>query len=197
MYFWLCRVFIAAWAFLQMQRAGATLQCVEWASHCGGFSCCRAQVLGHLGFGSCGSLALEHRLKSCDTWVQLLCGKWDLPASGVELVSSAWAGRFFTTEPPEKPYPLIFDLSLKAELLSSSYHLTKVASDSISGHIRRIPFCLSYLTSEQQWLFPWLFLYSVLLKIGIPDLFSPVTGSLSGPLSVTGVRRRASVEINL
>ena len=55
----------------------------------------------------------------------------------------------FTTEPPEKPYPLIFDLSLKAELLlSSSYHLTKVANDPISGHIKRILFYLSYLTSE-------------------------------------------------
>ena len=64
-----------------------------------------------------------------------------LPGPEVELVSSAWAGRFFTTEPPEKPYPLIFDLSLKAELLlSSSYHLTKMANDPISGHIKRIPF---------------------------------------------------------
>ena len=39
-----------------------------WASHCGGFSCCRAQALGCSGFsncstqlGSCGPRALEHR----------------------------------------------------------------------------------------------------------------------------------------
>ena len=28
---------------------------------------------------------------------------WDLPGPGIELVSPALAGRFFTTEPPEKP----------------------------------------------------------------------------------------------
>ena len=33
-------------------------------SHCGGFSCCWAQALGHAGFSSCGSWALEHRLNS-------------------------------------------------------------------------------------------------------------------------------------
>jgi len=45
------------------------------ASHCGGFSCCRARVLGAKaagieahGLSSCGSQALEHRLSSCGTW---------------------------------------------------------------------------------------------------------------------------------
>ena len=38
--------------------------CVQ-ASHCGGFSCCGARDLGPLGFGSCGSWALEHGLNSC------------------------------------------------------------------------------------------------------------------------------------
>ena len=33
-------------AFLQLQRAGATLPCGAQASHCGGFSCCRAWALG-------------------------------------------------------------------------------------------------------------------------------------------------------
>ena len=28
---------------------------------------------------------------------------WDLPGSGIEPVSPALAGRFFTTEPPGKP----------------------------------------------------------------------------------------------
>ena len=32
--------------FLQLQRAGATLRCGVRASHCGGFSCCRARALG-------------------------------------------------------------------------------------------------------------------------------------------------------
>ena len=32
--------------FLQLWRAGATLHCGAWASHCSGFSCCRACALG-------------------------------------------------------------------------------------------------------------------------------------------------------
>ena len=32
--------------FLQLWRAGASLHCSVTASHCGGFSCCRAQALG-------------------------------------------------------------------------------------------------------------------------------------------------------
>ena len=42
----------------------------------------------------------------CGAWVQLLRGMWDLPRSGIEPVSPAMAGRFFTTEPlvsPESP----------------------------------------------------------------------------------------------
>ena len=52
-----------AWAFSS---------CGERASHCGGFSCCRAPALGMKasvvvarGLSSCGSQALEHRLRSC------------------------------------------------------------------------------------------------------------------------------------
>ena len=47
-----------------------------------------------------GSQALKHRLSSCDAWVQLLCGMWDLPRSGMKPSSPALAGGFFTTEPP-------------------------------------------------------------------------------------------------
>ena len=46
---------------------------------------------------------LEHRLGSCGTWAQLLQGIWDLPELGIEPVSPALAGEFFTTEPPGKP----------------------------------------------------------------------------------------------
>ena len=56
-YFWLCWVFVAA-----------------WASHCSGFSCCGARALGTRvsvvaasELSSCGSRALEHRLSSCST----------------------------------------------------------------------------------------------------------------------------------
>ena len=55
------------------------------------------------GLSSCGSQTLEHRLNSCGTWAQLLCGMWDLPGSGIEPVSPALTGGFFTPEPPGKP----------------------------------------------------------------------------------------------
>ena len=36
-------------------------------------------------------------------------GVWDLPRPGVELVSTALAGRFFTTGPPGKPRNTVFN----------------------------------------------------------------------------------------
>ena len=50
-----------------------------------------------------GAPGLEHRLSRCGTQAKLLCGMWDLPGSGIEPVSPALVGRFFTTEPPGKP----------------------------------------------------------------------------------------------
>ena len=96
--------------FLQLQRAGATLCCNAWASHCSGFSCCgaralgaRASVVAARGLSSCGSRALEHMLSSCGARAQLLRGMWDLPRPGLEPMSPALAGRFLTTVPPGKP----------------------------------------------------------------------------------------------
>ena len=40
----------------------------------------------------------------------MLLGMWDLPESGIKPVSPVLAGRFFTTEPPEKPRSLVFKL---------------------------------------------------------------------------------------
>ena len=45
---------------------------------------------------------LEHRLNSGRTWAELLHGTWDLPGSGIEPMSPALEGGFFTTEPPGK-----------------------------------------------------------------------------------------------
>ena len=44
-----------------------------------------------------------HRLSSCGSRAQLLCGMWDLPRPGLEPVSPALAGRFSITAPPGKP----------------------------------------------------------------------------------------------
>ena len=56
------------------------------------------------------SLVAEHRLQTCrlsncGSWAQLLCGTWDLPRPGLELVSPALAGRFSPTAPPGKSLP--------------------------------------------------------------------------------------------
>ena len=59
-----------------------------------------ALVVAARGLCSCRSKALEHRLNSCAAWAQLLCIMWDLPRSGIEPMSPALAGGFFTTEPP-------------------------------------------------------------------------------------------------
>ena len=84
-------------------KQGLLSSCGALASNCSGFSCCRARSLGCTGFSicgarglsSCGSWALEHRLNSCDPWALLLCGTWDLPRSGIELVSPALASGLF------------------------------------------------------------------------------------------------------
>ena len=60
-----------------------------------------ASVVMARGLSRCGSLALEHRLNSCDAW--LPHSIWDLPRLGIEPISPALTGRLFTTEPPRKP----------------------------------------------------------------------------------------------
>ena len=86
------------------------------ASHCGGFSCCRAQAPGLVGSvagtlrlrgswaGSRDSQALgrgpvvaAHQI-SCS----LLHSMWDLSGAGIEIMSPAMAGRFLSTVPPGK-----------------------------------------------------------------------------------------------
>ena len=109
LYFGCVRSLLLRAGFLQLWRAGATLRCGAWASHCGGFFCCGAWALGvwasavvARGLGSCGSWALECRLSSCGTRAQLLHSMWDLPRTGLEPVSPALTGGFLTTVPPGK-----------------------------------------------------------------------------------------------
>ena len=49
------------------------------------------------------SLVAEHRLSSCGILASLLRGMWDSPGSGVEPMSPALAGRFFTAMSSWKP----------------------------------------------------------------------------------------------
>ena len=85
------------------REGGLLSSCSAQIFHCGGFPCYGAQALGHSGFSSCSSQALEHRLHSCGSWASLFHGMWDLPRSGIKLMSPALANGFFTTEPPGKP----------------------------------------------------------------------------------------------
>ena len=68
-----------------------------------------ASVVVVCGLSICGSWAPEHTLHGCST---NLVAPWHvgLPRPGVKCVSSALAGRFFTTEPPEKPFNFYFIL---------------------------------------------------------------------------------------
>ena len=72
----------------------------------------RTSVAVACGLSIRSSAALECRLNSCGPQAYLFHGMWDLPGPGIELVSSALAGRFFTTEPPGKLDSLISYLSL-------------------------------------------------------------------------------------
>ena len=84
-YFWLHWVFIAAHGLpLVVESRGLLSCCTVWASHWGGFSCCRAQGLQQLW--CMGSVVTAPRLQSAGsvvvTWAQWLYGMWDLLEQG-------------------------------------------------------------------------------------------------------------------
>ena len=87
-YFWLRCFCCCLPASSSCGDQGATLGCSERASHCGGFSCCRAWDLG-----ACASLVVARRLQSTGSVLVahgLSCtGMWNLPKPGIELVSPA------------------------------------------------------------------------------------------------------------
>ena len=57
--------------FSSRSERGLLSRCGAWASHCSGFSGCRAGALGHPGFSSYGFQAPEFRLSSCVAWTEL------------------------------------------------------------------------------------------------------------------------------
>ena len=58
----LCRLFLCCCK--PLAAAQLLSSCSAWASHCGGFLCCRAWLLGCTGFSSWSSQALEQTLRS-------------------------------------------------------------------------------------------------------------------------------------
>ena len=128
--------------FLQLRRAGVTIPCSVRASHCNGFSCCRARAPGMrasvvvaCGLSSCGLQALERRLSSCCTRAQLLRGMWDLPGPGLEPVSPALAGGFLTTAPPGKPCLFVFGTRFCLQDLESCVNLL-ACSEYLLSHLK-------------------------------------------------------------
>ena len=69
-----------------------------------------------------GSAVVVPRLKWLWFSGQLLCSMWDLPGPGIELVSSALVGWFFTTGPPGKSPTVKF---LKENSLSSNIYKSR------------------------------------------------------------------------
>ena len=96
-------------------------------------------VVAAHGLSSCGSGALEHRLSSCDTDL-IVPRTWDLPGRGIEPISPALAGEFFTTESPGKHITWILGFSnyisrhcknFIVSLFSSVQFSHSVVSDSL------------------------------------------------------------------
>ena len=71
------------------------------------------------GFSSCGSRALEHRLRSCGAWAQLLGGMWDPPGPGSDGTHVRWILNPCTTM--EVPHSYTLNLGLTKE--GGSEHL--------------------------------------------------------------------------
>ena len=115
-----------------------------WASHCGGFSCCRAWALGHVGLRSCGAQAyLPH-------------GKWNLLRLGIKSMSPTLAGGFLITGPVGKS-TLVYIWSL--------WWLSKISPVCMNSphrtwfHISSLPWSFS------QWM--CLYLFGSLLKCSV------------------------------
>ena len=62
------------WAFSSFRERGLLSRCGARASHCGGFPWIGARALGHTGFSSCRSQALEHKLNNYDKLLCTTCG---------------------------------------------------------------------------------------------------------------------------
>ena len=96
-HFWLFWAFVAAHSLsLAAASRGYSLVARRGFLTAVASLCFCARALGCAGFSRCGSQTLGRRLSSCRAQAQLLCSN---PGQGVEPMSSALAGRFFTTEP--------------------------------------------------------------------------------------------------
>ena len=97
--FWLGQIFVAARDFSAWHRVGATLQL-------------QSKGLSLRWFPLLGSTDSRTRgPRCCGMRASLLCWTWNLYGSGIEPMTPASAGRFFTTEPPELPCSFMFSFN--------------------------------------------------------------------------------------
>ena len=87
--------------FLQLRRAGASLQCGALASHCGGFSHCRVLTLGCVGFSSWQRLGLVWIFPDQGSNPCLL--HWQVNFLLLDYQGSPGRGCFYS---PRQPFPL-------------------------------------------------------------------------------------------
>ena len=93
-----------SWLFSTCGEWGLLSSREAWDSRCGGVSWGGSIAAEHCLWVTRASVVAAHGLRSSGTQSQLFCSMWDLPRPGIESVSPALAGWFFTTEPPGKPY---------------------------------------------------------------------------------------------
>ena len=135
--------------------------CARAFSSCGGWGPLFMVVRGPLTVVA--SLVAEHRLQthrlsSCGSRAQSLCGMWGLPRPGLEPMSPALAGRFSTTAPPGKPshplfshqWPHLWDALLKAPCMVPSLLVHWSTQDLggeewlVSGGVDHVLSCRGY-----------------------------------------------------
>ena len=105
-----CGGFVAVAGFSLVAENRATLYGSAGVSRCRGLFLVAERELYNVGalvaatpgLSGSGSWAPEHRPRSCGRRALLLRGVWDLPGPGIEPVSPALAGGFFTNEPRGK-----------------------------------------------------------------------------------------------
>ena len=94
-YFWLCRVFVAACGLSLVAESGGYS-----SLRCAGLSMQWPLLLRSMGSMRAGSAVTARRLSSCGVRAQPLRSMWDPPRPGLEPVSPALAGGLPTTAPP-------------------------------------------------------------------------------------------------
>ena len=97
---------LRVWAFSSCGEQGLFSRCGAWASHCGGFSCCRTLILGAWasGVAACG-------LSSCGTWgltdPQHMRSSWTRDQTSVPYIARQILNLWTTRKAPPRPAPTL------------------------------------------------------------------------------------------